>query len=161
MWSPGAINRSNDENHREQVSDQDGDGLKDDKTSVGNPHHCIPPLQSSHCIVIGYLRHWLPNPVILRQGHCCPRCHLARTGDSVGCHSLGGSRGGATGVSWVQARDAANHPAKGRRPRTIKNGLLQNIPVRRPSGLDQRSAHGGDPCTWGNELRCRTGNLLA
>lgn len=76
-WLFGFTKRSNDGSHREQVSDQDVDWLKEDKASSGNEHPItgvceqsvdepeakfyILPLQSSYCIVIACFLHWLPD----------------------------------------------------------------------------------------------------
>ena len=48
-------------------------------------------------------QHWFSTGMILP-----PWGHLAMSGDIAGCHNW---VGGATGVSWVEARGAANHPA--------------------------------------------------
>ena len=51
--------------------------------------------------------------MILNQGQCCPPCLpgvLAISGDSFGCHNLGGGGlASSTGVQWVEARDTAKH----------------------------------------------------
>lgn len=58
---------------------------------------------------------------------CSPtQQHLSVCGDMFRC--LGGvCGGGATGVWWVEARDAAKHPAVHRRVATTKNLLAQSV----------------------------------
>lgn len=50
-------------------------------------------------------------------GKVRPRGHLAMSGDISGCH-MGG---GATDISWVENRDASQHPTQPRAALTTKN----------------------------------------
>lgn len=62
----------------------------------------------------------------------------------------GEGRGGATGIRWIDARDAVKHPTKYRRPHTTKPDPVQNIHGAEDGKLElaycliQHSAHGGD-----------------
>lgn len=47
------------------------------------------------------------------------------SGDTFGCHYLGGE--GATGIQWVETRDAATHPTIHRTDPTPKVFLVQNV----------------------------------
>lgn len=53
-----------------------------------------------------------------------PRGHLATYGDSFGCDNLGG---GATGIWWVEARDATQHPTMHRTVSTTKHDPAPDV----------------------------------
>lgn len=49
---------------------------------------------------------------------------MAVSGDNFICHNLGR---GATGIQWVDARDAAQHPTVHRTDTATKNDPAQNV----------------------------------
>lgn len=58
---------------------------------------------------------YLFRPEVLNRGGFCsphpPRKHLAMSGDSFGCHNL---EEGATGITWIEARDTVKCTARHR-----------------------------------------------
>lgn len=69
-------------------------------------------------------------------GHCAPWERMAMSADTLGCHNLG-----ATGTSWVEARDTTQYPSKAP---TTKNYRAPNVngPQVRRSLADHRRALG-------------------
>ena len=63
--------------------------------------------------------------VLFNLGNFCPLCkgHLAMSGEIYGCHNWGGY----ASYLWVEARDAARHPAILGQPPTTKNYPAQNV----------------------------------
>lgn len=55
-----------------------------------------------------------------------PRGYLTISGDTVGCHNWGGV-GGATGIEWVEARDAVTYFAMRRTVPTARNYCVQVV----------------------------------